>query len=587
MNFTEIRGRPCRIMWSQRDPSVRKSGVGNIFIKNLPPTVDHKNLYDLFSVFGNILSCKVSTDENAISKGYGYIHYETAEAAQEAITKFNGYTIDDHTVEVVSFLKRNERASQNLWTNTYMKQFPKSWDEERLKELVTPFGEVVSVVVQREADGSSKGFGFINFVEHESAAKAVEALNDKVIEEDNQQYTLYFGRAQKKNERQRELATLISQKREERINLYQGRNVYVKNIDDEVTDDELLKLFSEHGSVANCKIMRETNGTSKGFGFLCFNNSEDAQKSITALNGIRLRSKPLVVTLHQRKEIRRNILAQSASERWRFMQGGPGGNNMGNMPMPPYMFMQPGAQGSFPGQRQFYGDFPRGPNAPRNNGAAMPPAGVRGPYYQQVPGPFPPNQGPIGNGPMGQQMKRIPPPGGMPMPQGQAGVMGVPRGMPRGMPGNMQPGRGGPFPGGPGAPRGMPMQVPGQFPGNRGQVPVGIKFNNQVRNQPMDMSQGGMEPQGLGLPNQGMQEPLDHTVLASLDLGGQKNMLGERLYPLVMQHEPKRAGKITGMLLEMEITELINLVESPEALVNKIREAVMVLEQHERSLANQ
>ena len=64
-------------------------------------------------------------------------------------------------------------------------------------------------------------------------------------------------------------------------------------------------------------------------------------------------------------------------------------------------------------------------------------------------------------------------------------------------------------------------------------------------------------------------------------------MIGERLYPLIYQHQDKLAGKITGMLLEMDNSELLNLIESPDALVTKIQEALSVLEAHEKSVSRE
>lgn len=54
-------------------------------------------------------------------------------------------------------------------------------------------------------------------------------------------------------------------------------------------------------------------------------------------------------------------------------------------------------------------------------------------------------------------------------------------------------------------------------------------------------------------------------------------MLGEQLFPLVERIESDHAGKVTGMLLEMDQTEVLHLIESPDALKKKVSEAMDVL----------
>ncbi|XP_035229744.1 LOW QUALITY PROTEIN: polyadenylate-binding protein 1A-like, partial [Stegodyphus dumicola] len=316
MNFDTVKGRPIRIMWSQRDPSLRKSGVGNVFIKNLDKSIDNKAMYDTFSAFGNILSCKVATDEESTSKGYGFVHFETEEAANNAIMKVNGMLLNGRKVFVGKFIPRKEREKllgekARRFMNVYIKNFGDDLDDEKLRELFEKYGKITSAKVMTDELGKAKGFGFVSFEEPENAEKAVEDLNGKELNGK----TLYVGRAQKKSERAAELKRRFELLKMERMNRYQGVNLYVKNLADAIDDERLRKEFAPFGTITSAKVMTDGNGRSKGFGFVCFSSPEEATKAVTEMNGRIVVSKPLYVALAQRKEERKAHLASQYMQR--------------------------------------------------------------------------------------------------------------------------------------------------------------------------------------------------------------------------------------------------------------------------------
>lgn len=544
LNFSLIKGRPCRIMWSQRDPYLRKSGKGNIFVKNLHESVDHKTLYDTFSLFGDILSCKVAVDTAGKSKGYGYVHFTEEESAKKAIEKVDGMVIEGLTVYVGPFQRRNERRSASEWTNCYTKNLPVEWDEPKLTEVFAAHGNVTSVIIKRNDDGSSKGFGFVNFEKPEEAAAAVEALNGMVLEgegeekaadkpeeatasaegaegaaekeeskDDKPARRLYVGRAQKKAERMRELREQYESKRQERMSKLQGVNLYIKNLDDSVDDAKLRAEFGKIGPITSAKVMKDRKDVSKGFGFVCFASPEDATKAVADMNGSMINGKPVYVAFAQRKEVRR---AQMEAQYARGM-----GAAMGRGGMMP---------GQYPGM----------------------PMGAPPMYYQGMPGAM--------GGPGGYMGA-----GGF---AGQApfGVMGGRGGGGRGGGARRGPGgRGGPGMGGPG--------MGGPMPGRAG-YPAAPGYPTAGAPAPTAAAPPAAPAVGGGAP------ALTAEALANASPELRLNMIGERLFPLVQARQPQLAAKITGMLLEMDQSELLNLLESPPALEEKIEEALRVLQAH-------
>jgi len=343
-------------------------------------------------------------------------------------------------------------------------------------------------------------------------------------------------------------------------------------------DDRLNQEFAKFGSISSAKIMRDGNVKSRGFGFVCFSQPDEATKAVTEMNGRMLDGKPLYVALAQRKEMRRAQLETQYAARQKMGVPGPNQGMLTNQgPLPPQMYpgqQQPMFLGGIPPQQSRNYMYPQ-QVVPRWAGPQQSPAmmGVRphpGVNYQlmpvnpRVPGGGMPGVGVgvNGQGPRGgqnQQQNR-----GQNQQQQQQQQNRGPRGP--------QQTQQVPFPQ---QQQQLPQQQQGQGPN--------IRYAENVRNrggtnvQPLVQQQSQQQPEiVMPLPN----EPLTIKALAAAPEDMRKQMIGERLFPLIKLQEPLLAGKITGMLLEMDNGELIHLLESQQALHEKIHEALQVLQQH-------
>lgn len=502
MNFDMLRGKPIRIMWSQRDPSLRKSGIGNLFIKNLDKNIDNKSMYDTFSAFGNILSCKVMLDDNGMSKGYGFIHFETEEAANKAIDKVNGMLLNGKKVYVGKFIPQKEREQQmgekaKMFTNVYIKNFSCDMIDEKLYNLFVTFGKITSCTVMKHPNGASRGFGFVAFEEAQSAERAVEEMNNKVI---NGQ-SLYVGRAQKKSERLNELKRHYEQLKNERYNRLQGVNLFIKNLDDTIDDARLRKEFNTFGTITSAKVMME-DGRSKGFGFVCFSCTEEATKALVEMHGKMVGTKPLYVALAQRKEDRKAFMA-SHMQRIRIQPN--------IYPTTPPFLLPAVTQGP-----RFYNHI----NHIRATPRWLAPPTVR------PNGTFPT---------IANSLYRV----------------------------NSRPSI-------------QNANVRNSVITARpitGQQPIHARPNSKYTTNHV------IRPIALSI-SQGDNVPLNATALASATPEDQKQILGARLFPYVEKMYPDLAGKITGMLLEIDTSELLHMIEDKESLRAKIEEAIAVLQAH-------
>jgi polyadenylate-binding protein len=306
---------------------------------------------------------------------------------------------------------------------------------------------------------------------------------------------------------------------------------------------------------------------------------------VTEMNGKIIATKPLYVALAQRKEDRKAQLASQYMQRLASIRM----HNAGALPGTMYTpgsggFFVSSAAAAMQNQRAAFMPTATMPatmrgTAPRWNtlgGAtanfnAAPRGVAQSPYMVQSQG-YGAARGPRPAGPGGAMRPQT-------MQQYQAGVARVGAQQQQRMPGMVQQQR-------PQQPQMMQQQRMQAAP--QGMVANAQKMYQYGVPRPAQPTQAQQyqQPTQAGIVVQG-QEPLTAHMLAQAQPQEQKQMLGERIFPLIERmYNGQESGKITGMLLEMDNSELLMMLESEDLLRSKVNEAVAVLQSSKHAEGN-
>jgi len=457
-----------------------------------------------------------------------------------------------------------EGMNRNQGVNLYIKNLDDTIDDERLRKEFTPFGTITSAKVMLE-EGRSKGFGFVCFSSPGEATKAIREMNGRTIGTKRLYVALFQSKKDREAHRasqhmqqmakakcQQELKCKIKQLNIEGMNRHQGVKVFINNLDDTIDDERLRKEFTPFGTITSAKVMLE-DGCSKGLGFVCFSSPEEATKAIREMNGRTIGTKPLYVALFQSKEDRKAHLVSQYMQR------------IANMHM-----QQMGTQMSQPGSTGGY--FV--PTLPQPQRFCGPPQMAQ--ICATPPWPAQP------------QVRRNAQGGASGFPNMQAPFRTAPH-APGAQPGTMRNALSarpiiGQRPVGAANIQGCPVTLTSVSAKGR---PTNYKCAANMRNPPQPMPLAQQPPAQKAVHIQG-KEPLTAAMLVAVSPKERKQKLGERLFALIHHMYPALAGKITGMLLEKDISELLHMLEHHEFLKANVQESVAMIQAHQaRRVASQ
>ncbi|XP_037078005.1 RNA-binding motif, single-stranded-interacting protein 2-like, partial [Pollicipes pollicipes] len=166
----------------------------NLYIRGLSPDTTDEDLRTMCLGLGQVNSTKAIIDKSTGEcKGYGFVDFDTADAAQKAVKQLVAKNIQAQMA----------RQQEQDPTNLYITNLPLTYTERELEALLQRHGTVISTRILRDDRGTSRGVGFARMDMPETCQKIIKTLNGHTLESHSAKLAVKFADGNKKRQQQK------------------------------------------------------------------------------------------------------------------------------------------------------------------------------------------------------------------------------------------------------------------------------------------------------------------------------------------------------------------------------------------------
>jgi RNA recognition motif-containing protein len=176
LRYFKIDGKPCRALPYTNEllgANVAQLQEHNMFVRKIPKDVVSDGLEEFFKGFGDIISCKVSFNEDHSSRGYGFVCFRDPQSANQALQKYSG---NQDQFIAVKFAPKSKADFRKVFNNIFVKDMPDNWGEAEIRKAFEAFGQISSLFVDTQKKHAFVCYGNDNINDREYGPKcAAEA----------------------------------------------------------------------------------------------------------------------------------------------------------------------------------------------------------------------------------------------------------------------------------------------------------------------------------------------------------------------------------------------------------------------------